>query len=90
MTERPPLSADDAYERRQAERRLELLAVNEELAQQAETETHTRLRAALSRRYRNLIGVSPAQRHELRQRLTHRTDDMKVEWIIAALNRDAD
>ena len=89
MTDRnPPLTADDAFERRKAERRLELLDVNEETAVQAETEPHERLRLAFAERYRNLIGVMPERRHEFRSRLTYRTDDMKVDWIVEALNRD--
>lgn len=89
MTDRsPPLTADDAFERRRAERRLELMDANEAVAAQAETDPCEQLRRALARRYRALIGVAPDKRHAFRSRLTHRTDGVRVDWIAEALDRD--
>lgn len=77
----PPLTADEAYERRKAERRLQLMAIHEEIAIFAITADTDHLRRAYANRYRNLIGVRPEQRQEFRESLLKR-ENVSVDELI--------
>lgn len=77
----PHVSADELRERRRAERRLRLIELSEDIAVGAETATG-RLREAYAARYRSLVGVPPARRHDLRAALCRRVD-VTVDEIVA-------
>ena len=73
-TENVSRTAEELYERRKAERRLQLMELNESIAQGAESAASERLRAAYAERYRRLIGVPPSRRCEFRRALEDRVN----------------
>jgi hypothetical protein len=68
---RAPASAEQLWERRRANRHLRLMEVYERLAQAAEVAACSARQSAFANRYRELIGVLPEQRQELRETLVH-------------------
>ena len=88
MTEvNPPLTAEEAYERRKAERRLQLMAINEEIATNAESADTDRLRKTYSDWYRDLIGVRPEQRRAFRDAL-HERVNVSVDELVELFTTD--
>lgn len=72
--ENVPVTADELYERRKAERRMRLMDLHESTARDAETAATEPLRTAYANRYRRLIGVPPARRREFRAALEARVN----------------
>lgn len=84
--ENVPLTAEELYERRKAERCLQLMKLNESIAQEAETAASERLRVAYAERYRRLIGVPPSRRREFREALMNRVN-VSVDELAEAIGK---
>lgn len=82
---RPP-SAQDLRERLKAQRLLVLMDQHEDFAAAGERSNFSAQRVVFANCYRELIGVDPSERHELRQCLQH-LQNVTVEELLANFRR---